>query len=95
MHDTIYIHDTIYVPQEGIGGADAVPAKIYSSQGRIVVESGDGMPLPDVRIYDAVGRQMSGSRKDESGRMELPVPASGVYMVKIGDRPARRIVVIR
>ena len=99
LHDTVYlpqyIHDTIYVPQDGIDGVIAVPTKIYSSKGRIVVESGDGTPLPEVRVYDALGRQLNGKRKDEIGKIELTVSASGVYLVKIGERPARRIVVIR
>ncbi len=60
-----------------------------------MVEDADGGMLPEVRVYDAVGRELSGKMNAENGKMEMAVPASGVYLVKIGERPARRVVVIR
>lgn len=95
LHDTVYIHDTIYVPQEGIDDVATANIRLYQRNGSIVVEDADDGMLPEVRVYDAVGRLMNGKMKVESGKVELPVPASGVYLVKIGERPARRVVVIR
>ena len=46
-------------------------------------------------VFYAVGREMSGKKKVENGNIEMPVPASGVYLVKIGERPARRVVVVK
>lgn len=96
LYDTVYIHDTIYITEQGIDGVESVNAKIYQRDGQIVVESGNGMPLEDVRVFDAVGRAI---RKSEFGvqnsEIRIEVPASGVYLVKIGNAPARRIVVIR
>ena len=99
IFDTIYIHDTVYVTQEGIDEIAVTAAKIYQRNGMIVVEGAEGQ---DVRVFDAVGRTINnGKRKEESGptsSFSLPtfeVPSSGVYLVKIGDAPARRVVVIR
>ncbi len=46
-----------------------------------------------VRLYDAVGRELNSIIS--TGHDELEVPASGVYLVKIGNYPARRIVVLK
>ena len=94
LHDTIYIHDTIFVGGEGIGDVKTIDAKIYARDGQIVVEGAEGMP---VVLYDAVGRMLVARREDTHGGTPLrfDVPASGVYLVKVGDWPARRIVMLR
>ena len=94
LHDTIYIHDTIFVGGEGIGDVKTIDAKIYARDGQIVVEGAEGMP---VMLYDAVGRLLVARREETHGDAPLrfDVPASGVYLVKVGDWPARRIVVLR
>ena len=66
---------------EGIDGIEAVNAKVYAEHGRIVVE---GVEDETVRVFDIVGRQVKNS--------DLP---AGVYLVKIGTLPARKVVVIR
>ncbi len=53
---------------------------VHSSNGRIVVEG----TTDEVRVFDMTGRSV----RNEA----LP---KGVYMVKIGARPARRVVVMR
>lgn len=58
---------------------------IASSDGRIVV-SGTSQP---VAVYDIMGRQLSGKQG------VFAVPARGVYIVKIGNLPARKVVVVR
>lgn len=91
IHDTILIHDTVYVPQEGIDGVDVLNAKVYTSQGRIVVE-GAGFNM--VTLYDVSGRILA-TKREENNRIWFDVPASGTYLLKIGDHPARKFVVIR
>ena len=71
---------------------EATSVKLYQRDGKIVVEGAEGMP---VRVYDAVGREINGKRREENGKMAFAVPTSGVYLVRVGDHPARRIVVIR
>ena len=57
----------------------------------IVVEGAEGNP---VYFYDVMGRLLA-TRKETAQEMLLDVPASGAYLVKIGDAPTRRIVVRR
>ena len=91
LHDTVTIHDTIYITDEGIGDVEAMPAKVYQQNGRIVVEDPMGR---EVTLYDAVGRVME--RRTENGeRRVFDVRTSGVYLVKVEGLPARRVVVIR
>ncbi len=92
LHDTIIVHDTVYITEEGIDGVDAINAKVYSSQGQVVVEGAEGN---QVTLYDVTVRVISGKRKAESGKMSYAVPTSGVYLIKIGNYPARRVVVVR
>ena len=97
LHDTVYIHDTIYVPMDGVDDVTATMAKIYVRGGEIVVETVDD---EEVMIYDAVGRAMHWDMPKQYGQgggytVKMNVPASGVYLVKVGDAPARRVVVIR
>lgn len=80
-----------YVPcSQGISDVQTIEAKIHQHDGKIVVEGAEGYP---VTLYDAIGRRMDAKKED--GTVELTVPASGVYLVKIGDLPAYRVVVIR
>ena len=88
VHDTIYIHDTVVV---GVDEVDAINAKIYTSNGQIVV---DGAECNTVWLYDVNGRILA-TKQDEYSPLHFDVPASGTYLVKIGDHPARKVVVIR
>ena len=93
--DTIIIHDTVYVSENGIDDVQTASIRLYQRDGQIVVEDADGGVLPEVVVYDAVGRKMETALAGGAPAYQFEVPASGVYLVKIGDRPARRIVVIR
>ncbi len=77
--------------QNGIDGVDTIAANIYVTNGQIVVEGAEGYP---VCLYDVVGRLLA-TRRETAQEVLLDVPASGAYLVKIGDAPARRIVVRR
>ena len=92
-YDTIvvHIHDTIYITEEGIDGVEGLNAKVYSSRGQIVVEGANGN---QVWLYDAVGRLLA-TRQDDYSALRFDVPATGTYLIKVGNHPARRVVVIR
>jgi hypothetical protein len=77
--------------QNGVDGVDTMSAKIYVNNGQVVVEGAEGNP---VYLYDVVGRLLA-TRRETAQEVLLDVPASGAYLVKIGDAPARRIVVRR
>ena len=65
-------------------GIDEVPAdavRVYSRGGDIVVEGADG---ETVRIFDITGRSV----RNEALH-------TGVYIVKVGERPARKVVVMK
>lgn len=95
-YDTIWLHDTIYVTTEGIDGIQTVDVRIYQRNGQIVVERGDGYgELPEVLVYDVAGRPLSAHADGRKPSVHFDVPATGVYLVKVGNASVRRVVVIR
>ncbi len=73
---------------QGIEDIDATEIKIYTTGGRIVVQGADGV---EARVYDLTGREVA--RPNQNG--ETPELPSGVYLVKVGTLPARKVVVMR
>ncbi len=65
----------------GIDNTEAGDLKVYTLGGRIIVEGAEG---ETVRIFDITGRSV------RNGGL-----SAGVYLVKIGDRPARKIIVMK
>ena len=45
-------------------------------------------------LYDALGRVLA-TKKDDYSLLRFDVPAAGTYLIRIGDAPARRVVVVR
>ena len=45
-------------------------------------------------LYDVTGRVLA-TKQDYGTTLRLDVPASGAYMIKIGNHAARKVVVIR
>ena len=88
IYDTIVIHDTIVVGVDGIG---TINARIYQHNGQVVVEGANGNT---VTLYDINGRMLA-TKQDYDLPLSFAVPATGTYMIKIGEYPARRVVVIR
>ncbi len=64
---------------------------VYGLEGNIVVTDAEG---EHVAIYDMVGRQLYNA-VNRNKRFVFRAPCNGVYMVRIGDTPARRVVIIR
>ena len=64
-----------------LADVDADGLRIYSENGRIVTEGADG---ETAAIYDMMGRDVCNDN--------LP---AGVYMVRVGNHPARKVAVIR
>ena len=71
--------------------------KIYT-RGNIIVIDFSGQQVADSRqcvvVYDVMGRVIK--QAADSGQqtaVEIPVTAAGVYMVKVGDQPSRKVVV--
>lgn len=74
-----------------INDVDGMNAKVCSSQGQIVVEGTDDNT---VTLYDITGRVLA-TKQDNNMPLRFDVPTTGTYMIKIGNTPARRVVVIR
>ncbi len=74
---------------EGIGevGSQQSEVNVYAVEGKIVVEGAEG---ESVRVYDVTGRMVQ--TFTHSSHQALP---AGVYMVKVGQHPARKVVVLR
>lgn len=64
-----------------IGDSDANAVNIYTFGGRIIVDGAEG---ETVSIFDITGRNVSNEALH-----------TGIYIVKVGDRPARKIVVMK
>lgn len=87
----VAIFDTLYEGTEGINDAELVNARVYTTGCEIVVE---GLAGHTVRLYDISGRLLE--RRDEGGdRVKFLAPASGTYVLRIGDRTVRKVMVIR
>ena len=61
--------------------------EVYADNGEIIVNTDQ---TEDIFIYDIIGNKVDAGRKSH-----FIVPTSGVYMVKIANHPARKVVVIR
>ena len=81
---TFHVH---FLHTEGIDVTESDNVKVYARDGRIVVEGAAGEP---VCIFDMMGRITQTFK--QSSNQALPI---GVYIVKIGDRPAKKIVIVK
>lgn len=84
----------------GIADVYTDNVNVYVRDGQIVVEGSEG---ETVRVYDMLGREVSHSSvsvpADSSHNLgeqrRIAVPTTGVYMVRVGNLPVRRVVVTR
>lgn len=88
LYDTVYIHDTVVV---GVDMVETIDAKVYMSNGQIVVEGAEGNA---VSLYDVTGRLLA-TKQSDTAPLHFSVTVSGTYLVKIGHYPARRLVLLR
>lgn len=72
---------------QGVGEVDVSTINVYAENGHIVVQ---GQLTDEVGVYDILGKKIDGGYKNL-----FAVPTAGVYFVKIGSHPARKVVVIR
>lgn len=78
---------------ESIGDILSSNIKVYSLGGRIVVEDADG---EEVRVYDIMGRELiKCDIRNSCFEIHHSKITTGVYLVKVGNRSARKVVVIR
>ena len=92
----VTLHLVILSDSIGIATAEVRDIRVTVSDGQIIVEGAQGLP---VVLYDVTGRVMYRkelSQSDQSlilnSRFSIP---AGTYLLRIGNYPARKIVVVR
>ena len=90
-----------FVPDGGSNGIDdaetADNIKVYTRGNTIVIDfSGQqaAVSKQDIVVYDVMGRVIKQSADSgQQAAIEIPVTTAGVYMVKVGDQPSRKVLV--
>ena len=82
---------TNYQSLVGIDDVKNTNTKIYQCDNQVVVEGADGQT---VTLYDANGH-VQAIRHSGNQAITFGIPASGTYLVKVGNTPARKVVVVR
>lgn len=89
-----YFSNIHELPEVGIRPSEAEGhTRVYVRDGRILFEWPHDAVQPPIHIYDAAGRLMDVRRQGDDTPFVAPVP--GVYIVKVGNAPARKVVVTR
>ena len=81
----------IFEANVGIEDVDGSNVTIFSNDSKIVVRGAENM---NVYIYDVNGRIVR-SEANVSDNVEFTMANTGVYLVKVGNAPAKRVVVMR
>jgi hypothetical protein len=97
--DTIYITvdgedvtvTAIFEAVSGIEDADMNDVTIYSTDSKIVVRGAEGSA---VYVFDVNGRLVS-NMNNATETVEFRMANTGVYLVKVGAAPAKRVLVVR
>ena len=78
----------VFIEEDNTGINSINPKDYYVySQGReIIIESDKSY---EISLYDIYGKKIDGGRK-----RSYHVSSAGIYLVKIGNHPARKVVVI-
>lgn len=98
VFDTITIYDTIFVTiydtvQVSIEDVDVQSTDwTMNAEGEYI--SVRGAEGETIRIFDVHGRQLH-IQQTASAAVRFRVPSAGVYLVKVGNAPARKLVVIK
>ena len=72
-----------------IDDVEAAEVEIFAADGRIVVRGAES----DIYLYDVNGRVLN--RQAAAANVEFTVPATGLYLVKVGNAAAKRVAVVR
>ncbi len=81
----------IFKVKVGINDVDMNNVTIYSADTRIFVRGAEGY---DVYVYDVNGRTIA-RQSNAADAIEFRMATTGVYLVKVGNAPAKRVIVVR
>jgi hypothetical protein len=76
---------------DGIDDVDMENVKIYSVDSKIIVRGAENR---SVYVFDVNGRVVN-SESNASETIEFRMANTGVYLVKVGNAPAKRVLVVR
>ncbi|MBR6292776.1 MAG: T9SS type A sorting domain-containing protein [Bacteroidales bacterium] len=88
--DTSFI--AYFTEVTGIDGVGVKGLRVYAENHKLVIEDSEGVA---VNVYDVMGNLVCSKPAEKRGTTALEVPSAGVYMVKVGDFPARKVVVVK
>ena len=74
---------------QGIDNIESSDVHVYLHNGKIVVS---GVDKESIYLYDIYGRLLT-IKQAEYSQSLLDIPSSGLYLVKVGNHPAKKIVV--
>ena len=83
--------EAIFERGTGIEDVETVDFTVYSVNNTIVVKGVENM---NVYVFDVNGRTIEHMAK-ATETVEFTVNTTGVYLVKVGNAPAKRVVVVR
>ena len=82
---------TAVFAQDGIDDVDMSDVTIYSTDSKIVVRGAENQ---SVYVFDVNGRVIT-SEVSAAETCEFRMASTGVYLVKVGNAPAKRVLVVR
>jgi hypothetical protein len=80
-----------FAPIDGIEDADMDNVTIYSTDSKIIVRGAEGY---NVYVFDINGRMMD-SQMNAAETIEFRMANTGIYLVKVGNASAKRVLVVR
>ncbi len=90
VFDTVTVYDTVQVSIENVD-ITSLPWTINVEDEYVSVCGAEG---EIIRVFDELGRQLH-IQTATSTAVRFRMPSSGVYLIKVGDRPARKVVVMK
>lgn len=90
---TILVNNNItltafFESNNGIDDSENLNIEMYGADGYIIIKGADGM---NVKVYDLLGRLLTDIKRYEK---PIHIASQGVFIVRIGNRQTRKIVVI-
>ena len=81
----------VFVSTIGINDVDMSNVSIYSANSTIYVKGAEGQTI---HIYDLNGRTVV-TKTNAAETMAIPMDETGVYLVRVGNAAAKRVMLMR
>lgn len=88
--DATYI--AYFEATQGIDDTESMDVHVFVDNNRIVVAGAAQLPIT---VFDMTGRKVAGVATGTQEPCSFSTQTAGVYMVRVGDLPARKIVIIK